>query len=135
MAPRSLTAVLAMLAVVALFAGCGREEVELDSYTCGEFERSFRDKDDTSAGNFIRQISDKVKKRPGAGKDAVQQQVGASIAIACGGKPDDFEPANAAIALVNRANSGKPPEQPKTETDDDTSPEPETTEDETTTEP
>lgn len=135
MAPRSSRVLLVAL-VLALLAGCGREEVDLDSYTCGDFEQSFRDKDDTSAGNFIRQIVDKSKKRPGGSEDAAQQQVGAAVAVACGGKPDDFKPAPVAIALVNRANSGKPKkpaEKPETSTDDDTSSEPDTTEEKTTT--
>jgi len=121
-----------------LLAGCGPEQVDVKSYTCGEFAESFRDKDDTSAGSFIRGLADKVKKRPGVTEDGLQTQVGAAVALACGGKPKDFKPATAAIALVNQASSGKPEkpaEKPKTTTDDDTSPEPGTTEATTTTEP
>lgn len=128
MAPRA--PVVVALAALALLAGCGPEKVDADSYTCGEFHKSFRDKDDTSAGNYIRQLVKKVKKRPGQKESAIQQQVGAAIALACGRKPEDFRPKDRAIALVNDANSGKlrkPAEKKQTTTEDDTSTEPKTT--------
>jgi hypothetical protein len=123
--------VVAVLAALVLLAGCGPEHVDANTYTCGDFQDSFRNKDDTTAGNYIRQLSKKVKKRPGEPDATVQQQVGAAIALACGRKPKDFKPKDRAIQLVNMVNTKKPAETKKTTTEDDTSTEPKTT----TTEP
>jgi hypothetical protein len=98
---RALAAALALVA-----AGCGRgEEVDTASYTCGEFNRSLKEKDDLTSGQFIRKLNEQAKL--GGTKAEQERRMAYAVYVACRGKASGFKPTERALANAKALKAGK----------------------------
>jgi hypothetical protein len=96
----------ALLAVSVLgFAACGSDDVDTTSYTCGDFNKSLKTKDDNTSGNFINQL----RKRADLGQDekTERSEITVGVIFACRGKPASTKPADHAIAIAKQVKAGK----------------------------
>jgi hypothetical protein len=113
---RPYIALLLIVPALALTA-CGRgEKVDTAKYTCAEFSKSLRTKNDTTAGQFINKLRDKGSFEGDA--KIARRQLTLGIFFACRGKPGSTKPADRAIATARsiRAGKFKIPAQPKAKT-------------------
>jgi hypothetical protein len=84
---------------------CGDTHVDTAKYTCGEFNKSLRTKNDNSAGTFIRDLRSKAN----LGQDAntERREVTVGIILACRQKPAATTPGKQAIATAQQIKAGK----------------------------
>jgi hypothetical protein len=102
---RPTSALLLVLPALALGA-CGRgEKVDTAKYTCADFNKSLRTKDDTSSGQFINRLRDRAKL--GQSTEVERREITLGIVFACRGKPGSTHPADTAIATAKRIRDGK----------------------------
>jgi hypothetical protein len=97
-------AALLVLFVLALTA-CGSKDVDTASYTCGEFNKSLRTKDDDSAGNYINQLREQAKL--GQDEKVERREITLGIILACRDQPAATKPADEAIATARKIKAGK----------------------------
>jgi hypothetical protein len=100
---RRLTAWLVLPALA--LGACGTNDVDTASYTCGQFSKSLRTKDDDSAGNYINQL--RKQARLGQNAKTERNEITFGILVACRGKPPSTKPAKQAIATAKRLKAGK----------------------------
>ena len=94
-----------LLAAAAVFAGCGYEEIDANTYTCGEFQKSLDTKDNETAGQYIRLLNDRAKLK---GRRSDREKVMAyAIFAACRGEKASVRPANKAVANAKAIQAGK----------------------------
>lgn len=96
-----------LVAVPALALGaCGRgDDVDTATYTCADFNKSLRTKDDNSSGQFINRLRDRAKL--GQSTEVERREITLGIIFACRGKPGSTKPANTAVATAKRIRDGK----------------------------
>ena len=110
---RTLSTLLVLPALA--FSACGSKtkDVDVATYTCGQFQKSLNTKGDDSAGNYINQLRDKVD----FGKDAKTERglTAQAIYFACLGQPASKKPLAAATTSMKQMKAGtfKPPKLPK----------------------
>jgi hypothetical protein len=103
-----------LLLPVLAFAGCGKDEDKVDvaSYTCGEFNKSLRTKDDNTSGRFINEL----RKQANLGQEekAERRTITLGIYFTCRGKPASTRPAKDAVAAAKKIKAGtfKAPDAP-----------------------
>jgi hypothetical protein len=95
--------VLPVLAVSA--CGGGSKKIDAASYTCAEFNKSLRTKNDNTAGQFINAL----RTDAGLGQDKAteRREITLGIYFACRGKPGSTKPAKAAVATAKQIKAGK----------------------------
>ena len=97
---------LLLLAPVLALGACGRgEEVDTATYTCAEFNKSLRSKDDDTSGQFINRLRDEADL--GQEKRVEQRELTLAIFYACRNKPGSTRPAKRAIASAKQMRAGK----------------------------
>jgi hypothetical protein len=97
---RSAVPILLLVSLLALPA-CGKNpDVDLASYSCADFNKSLKSKDDESAGRFINQLREKA--RLGQGEKVERREVTLGIIYTCRGTKGSVKPANKAIAYAKR---------------------------------
>ena len=102
---RSRLAALLVLLVFALAACGGGKNADVSSYTCSQFNKSLRTKDDNSAGNYINQLRKKAKL--GQSAKTERSEITLGIIFTCRGKPGSTKPANQAIVVAKQVKAGK----------------------------
>jgi hypothetical protein len=105
---------LLLIAPALLVSGCGRgEKVDTATYTCAEFNKSLRTKDDNTSGQFINRLRDKAKL--GQETKLERREITFGIILACRGKPGSTRPGDKAIVTAKQLRDGKfkPPAAPK----------------------
>lgn len=108
---RRLTAIAVLPALV--FAACGedKDKVDVATYTCAQFNKSLRTKDDNTAGRYINEL----RKRANLSQEekTERQNVTLGIYFTCRGKPGTTKPATGAVKvarqLKNRTFKAPPP--------------------------
>jgi hypothetical protein len=96
------------LAGALVLSGCfggGEKDINADAYTCGEFRKSLRTKDDNSSGQFIRLLNDRAGSK--GDRREKERMMALAIFVACRGQKESFKPASAAIANVKKLQAGK----------------------------
>src|SRR3954453_21739544 len=99
---------LAALVAMPIFApaACGQgKQVDTAAYTCAQFNKSLRTKDDNTAGNYINQLREKAKLGQSAKTERAEITLG--IIFTCRGKPGSTKPANQAIVVAKQVKAGK----------------------------
>lgn len=97
---------LLLIAPALLLSACGRgEKVETATYTCAEFNKSLRTKDDNTSGQFINRLRDKAKL--GQDTKTERREITFGIIFACRDKPGSTRPADKAIATAKQLRDGK----------------------------
>src|SRR3954453_15464179 len=102
---RSRLAPLLAIPVFALTACGANKKVDTSSYTCAQFNKSLRTKDDNSAGNYINQLRKKAKL--GQSAKTERSEITLGIIFTCRGKPGSTKPANQAIVVAKQVKAGK----------------------------
>src|SRR3954452_16765519 len=99
-----LVAILA-LSILALAACGGSKNVDASSYTCGQFNKSLRTKNDDTAGNYINQL----RKQADLGQsDKVERaEITLGILVTCRNKPASTKPAAGAVVIAKKIKAGK----------------------------
>jgi hypothetical protein len=87
-----------------LVAACGNEDVDTASYTCAQFNKSLRTKDDNTSGNYINGLRKQAKL--GQPEKTERSEITLGIIIACRDKPASTKPAGAAIATAKKIKAG-----------------------------
>jgi hypothetical protein len=89
------------------FSACGGDDAKVDtaSYTCADFNKSLRTKNDNTSGAFINQLRDEADL--GQDKKTEQREITLGIYFACRGKPGTTKPASAALATAKQIKAGK----------------------------
>jgi hypothetical protein len=95
-----------VLPIFALSA-CGSDSKKVDtaSYTCTQFNKSLRTKNDNTAGQFINTL----RKDAALGQDKTteRREITLGIYFACRGKPGSTKPATTAVATAKQIKAGK----------------------------
>ncbi len=98
---------LLLLPVLAVSAcgGDSKSTIDTASYTCAQFNKSLRTKNDNTAGRFINEL----RKQASLGQDAKteRREITLGIYFACRGKPGSTKPAKAAVATAKQIKAGK----------------------------
>ena len=95
-----------LLPVLALSAcGDGNKSVDTASYTCADFNKSLRTKDDNTAGTYINELRKDAKL--GQDTKVERREITLGIFFACRGKPGSTKPATVAIATAKKIKAGK----------------------------
>jgi hypothetical protein len=97
---------LAALLLVAslLLAACGSKDVDTASYTCGDFNKSLRTKNDDTSGNFINGLRKKAKL--GQTEKVERSEITFGVIVTCRGKPASTKPADGAISIAKQIKAG-----------------------------
>jgi hypothetical protein len=96
---------VALLTVSAFaFAACGNNDVDTASYTCGEFNKSLRTKDDNSAGNYINQLREQADLNQK--QNVERSEITLGIIVTCRDKPASTKPAGGAVAIAKQIKAG-----------------------------
>jgi hypothetical protein len=97
---------LLLFPVLAL-AACGDKSTPVNtaSYTCAQFSKSLRTKDDNTSGAFINQLQKQAAL--GQDKKVERREITLGIYFACRGKPASTKPAKAALATAKQIKAGK----------------------------
>jgi hypothetical protein len=95
-----------VLPVLAISA-CGGNSKKIDtaSYTCAQFNKSLRTKDDNTAGQFINDLRKQASLRQD--QTTERRAITVGIYFACRGKPGSTKPAKAAVATAKQIKAGK----------------------------
>jgi hypothetical protein len=101
---RSRLAALVAMPVFALAACGGGKQVDTAAYTCGEFNKSLRTKDDNTAGNYINQLREQAKL--GQTEKVERAEITLGIIVTCRNKPASTKPADRAIAVAKQVKAG-----------------------------
>ena len=102
--------------VLALSA-CGggdKSKVDTATYTCAEFNKSLRTKNDNTSGEYINKLVEQADL--GQEKTVARREITLGIYFACRNKPGSTKPAATAIATAKKIKAGefKLPGGPKT---------------------
>jgi hypothetical protein len=106
---------LLLIAPALLVSACGRgEKVDTATYTCADFNKSLRTKDDNTSGQFINRLRDKADL--GQDTKVERREITFGIIFTCRGKSGSTRPANKAIVMAKQLRDGKfkPPAAGKT---------------------
>jgi hypothetical protein len=87
-----------------MLAACGNKDVDTAAYTCGQFNKSLRTKDDSTAGNFINQLRKQAKLSQS--EKVERSEITLGIIVSCRNKPPSTKPAASAIAVAKRVKAG-----------------------------
>jgi hypothetical protein len=104
---RSRLALCLLLLPVLAISACGSDSKSIDSaaYTCTDFNKSLRTKNDNTAGRFINDL----RKQASLGQDTKteRREITLGIYFACRGKPGSTKPAKTAVATAKQIKAGK----------------------------
>ena len=101
---RPASAIVLTLCVLVV-AACGNDNVDTSTYTCGEFNKSLRTKDDTTSGNYINQLRKQAKLDQD--EKTERREITFGIIVACRNKPAATKPADQAITTAKQIKAGK----------------------------
>jgi hypothetical protein len=101
---RRLVPIALSVCLLALSA-CGKKDLDPDTYTCGQWNKSLRTKDDLSSGTFIRALRERAKL--GQARAVEEREFAVAIFFACRGKPSSYKPAGKAIENAKALKAGK----------------------------
>ena len=97
---------LLLITPALLLSACGRgEKVDTATYTCAEFNKSLRTKDDNTSGQFINRLRDKADL--GQDEKIERREITFGIIVACRGEAGSTRPADEAIATAKQLRDGK----------------------------
>lgn len=96
---------LAVVAVLTLSA-CGEDDdkVNVASYSCADFNKSLRTKDDNTSGRYINEL--RKQARLGQEEKVERRTITLGIYFTCRGKPGTTKPAKGAVATAKKIKAG-----------------------------